>query len=272
VANPNDFRDPDYLSVPALSTGIPTTNACRVVSVTERQDDLRTKAEGQATKAARPNFISDRSGREMDWESLGGYPLLFAFGHLIELTFSEGEEREEPEDLGTIRGLDEKSEDIRTHHPAYHLESEKLHSSITIRRSPQDTSVEEAPTKGVQRGVEALEEASDETDSLIVDAFLSGGNGAVGIRHAASEKEEIFRTTFFHKHPFSEAESEVLNWIQFSLEREVSDREREGEEYSSLQGPISEFAKAIEQSDSDFTTTGQYEDLSDRARKFASLF
>jgi len=270
VADPNDFRDPDYLSVPALSTGVPTTNAGRVVSVTERQDDLRRKAKSQAKEAARPNFTSGRSGDEMNWDNLGGYPLLFASGNLIELTFSEGAEREESEDLGTVHGLDEKSKGMRTHHPSYHVESKKLSSSINIRRDSKGMSTVNALDKATRKGVEALEQASDEADSIIVDALLSGGYYAMGVRYATSGKGEIFETKFFHDCPFPEVESAVLNWIQGSLENQVFERRREDEDFSSLQEPIAEFGKAMEKSDSEVSVADGDEDLSYRTRAFAS--
>lgn len=196
--------------------------------------------------------------------------MIYAFGHSIELTFSEGEKREDPPDRESIDGLDRKSKRLRTRHPDYHLESERLQSSITIRRPQANTSIEKAPSKAVKKGVEALEQASNETDSLVVDALLSGGSEAVGIRHATSEKEEVFRTTFFHKRSFSEVEPEVLLWIQSSLENEVFERKRQDKEFSSLQEPIAEFGKAMEKSDSEVSMADGDEDLSYRARAFAS--
>lgn len=208
----------------------------------------------------------------MSWDILDhSYPLLRAFGNLIELSFSEGKKRDEPDDLRSIDGLDRKSKDIRTHYPNYQLTSEQLHSAITIRRAPGESTIAEAPSEAVKMGLEALEQASDETDSLVVDALLSGHSKAVGIRYAKSANDEDgFATRFFHGRRFEDVEPQVLNWIQSSLENEVFDRERQSEDLSSLREPIDKFGKALKQSDSSVDVAGGENNLAWRVRAFAS--
>lgn len=279
MSNSNSFRNPDYQQVPMLASGVPSTNAGRVMSVVERQDELRVRARRYAIDEARPSIVNDDSGREMSWDLLDrSYRLVRVFGNPIDLSFSEGEERDEPDNLGKINSLDKKDEDIRTYHPNYHLECDSLHSAITIRRAPGETTVTEAPSKAVKKGLEALELASDETDSVVVDALISGHSSAVGIRHAESaNEEEVFATQFFHDRPFADVEADFLNWIQSSLENEVLERKGQEADFSALQDPIEDFGKALEQSNPNAEVTdlhpgeiGDDKGLPYRVRAFAS--
>lgn len=227
------------------------------------------RARSYAIDEARPSFVGEREGRKMSWDTMArSYLLLRAFGHPIELSFSEGEERDEPDDFGAIANLEKKNEDIRGHHPNYHLTSDKLHSAIRIRRSRDETSVEEAPSEAAQTGLEALEQASDETDSLVVDALLSGRSSAIGVRHTESAKEEVFPTQFFHDRPFSEVEESFVTWLFASLKNQVTERREQGKNFSSLQKPIEDFAEALAQSD--LNVTNGKNGLARRTKSFAT--
>lgn len=216
-----------------------STHASHIVQIDDMTPVVRRRAYNLGLEKA--------SNRDVSWDTLNqSYRLFRAFGADVLLSFGEGDRSEEKaREYDREKQSEEhrRAEALKTHDPVIVLSSDELHSGLALRRESGNLQVIIEASESVARSIRAMEKMRLETDRILVDAFLAGGNRAVAVRYDTLSGDGTV-TWFFHRRPITETEDSFMAYVVSTMEAWIQELDEDGMDVSSLRKVVSKLADA----------------------------